>query len=402
MLAAGYTHVCALLDTGNVACWGDNYNAQLGRGTLGGSSFAPPTTPSQLVQYYTGALLDDVIAIDAHPRGQFTCAIRSSGEVVCWGNNGELQCGGNAPVGHAQRATPVPSITSAMSIAVGREHACALLTDGEVRCWGANSGGQLGSGSMTPVRSGTPLPMVEDEGGSTRTIADAIGVTATDNITCVLHAGGTRVSCAGRQGSGAGWAGQLGRGSLASGTYPIADDAILPAGTVIEQLVSGSGSYDGFICARPMRGSPLCWGINGGAQMGTGGTSVLTPRPLDPLLLAETRDIWLGFEGTCVSYINASFGPRIACMGTSSNGELGIGATTATSTLVDMVTTSADGASGYLTDVEQLAMSSGFACALLRSGGVTCWGNPNNSVFGDGTMTLRRTVYFESLVSRIP
>lgn len=401
MISAGYTHVCALLDTGHVACWGDNGYAQLGRGTLGGSHL-PPTASNQLVQYYTGAILDGVVAIDAHPRGYFTCALRSSGEVVCWGDNRELQCGADAPVNHAQRAMSVTGIANAMSIAVGRDHACAVLTGGEVRCWGSNSGGQLGSGSMTPVRSGAPLPMVEEEGGSTRSIADAVQVSAADSFTCVLHTGGTRVSCAGRHGSGAGWAGQLGRGTLASGTYPIADDVALPMGTVVQRLISGSGSYDGFTCALPTRGSPLCWGINGGSQMGSGGTSVLTPRPLDSLLLADTRDVWLGFEGTCVSYINASFGPRIACMGSNYNGELGIGAATSTSTFVDVTTTSGDGMSGHLMEAEQLAMGSGFTCALLTNGGVTCWGSGANNVLGDGTTTPRRTVFFDSLVPRIP
>jgi alpha-tubulin suppressor-like RCC1 family protein len=45
------------------------------------------------------------------------------------------------------RSTPVSAgVTSVLDVAVGHYHTCALQTGGVLRCWGANSDGQLGNG----------------------------------------------------------------------------------------------------------------------------------------------------------------------------------------------------------------------------------------------------------------
>jgi alpha-tubulin suppressor-like RCC1 family protein len=49
----------------------------------------------------------------------------------------------------------VSGITTATQVSVGKRHACALLSDGRVKCWGDNRYGQLGDGggdvNPTPV-----------------------------------------------------------------------------------------------------------------------------------------------------------------------------------------------------------------------------------------------------------
>jgi alpha-tubulin suppressor-like RCC1 family protein len=41
----------------------------------------------------------------------------------------------------------VAGLTRATAVAVGTDHACALLLDGTIQCWGSNVYGQLGNGS---------------------------------------------------------------------------------------------------------------------------------------------------------------------------------------------------------------------------------------------------------------
>jgi alpha-tubulin suppressor-like RCC1 family protein len=90
-----------------------------------------------------------------------TCALLSGGEVRCWGSGGFGQLGdGSATL----RLTPVgvSGLGGVTAIAAGGEHTCAMLSGGEVRCWGYNGRGQLGDGTATfrPF----PAPVLIDVG----------------------------------------------------------------------------------------------------------------------------------------------------------------------------------------------------------------------------------------------
>jgi len=139
-------HGCALLADGSVRCWGNNAKGELGNGTTTDTGTAVP------VLGVSGAT-----AVGAG--GAHSCAVVSGGTVVCWGNNiaGQLGNGSTANLdgGVGNGLVTVSGIANAKAVVAGGCHTCALLTDGNVQCWGDNSYGQLGNG--TTASSSTPV-----------------------------------------------------------------------------------------------------------------------------------------------------------------------------------------------------------------------------------------------------
>lgn len=91
--------------------------------------------------------------------GTFACAILADRSVACFGNN---ELGGLArPVDEQPHPEPlvIAGVADARAISVGAYHACALLGDTTVTCWGYNASGQLGRGSSSPYES-RPAPVI--------------------------------------------------------------------------------------------------------------------------------------------------------------------------------------------------------------------------------------------------
>ncbi|MEZ4870592.1 MAG: hypothetical protein R3C14_55195 [Caldilineaceae bacterium] len=188
-ISSGGEHLCALMQTGGVKCWGANYLGQLGIGSTDDME-----RPTDVI-----GLQSDVVALSA---GMFhTCVLTSSGGVKCWGANHAGQLGNGSTVN-----SPVPVDVEGMSsgiraLSAGVDHTCALTTGGSVKCWGANSLGQLGNvGSRGNDYSATPL-VVLGLGG------EAAAISVGGAHTCALMTTGS-VKC-----WGANHAGQLGDGN---------------------------------------------------------------------------------------------------------------------------------------------------------------------------------------------
>lgn len=173
-VAVGGWHTCALLINGTVTCWGCNNAGQLGNGRYA-SSYTPV--------FVTGLSGDVVAAISAGR--EYTCVLLNSGDVKCWGINnfGQLGNGGktdsNAPVSTMGLSGGVTGISA------GYMHTCAVLSSGSVQCWGSNSYGQLGNGGTTD--SNTPVFVTGLSAGAT---AIVVGL----YHTCALLTGGN-VQC---------------------------------------------------------------------------------------------------------------------------------------------------------------------------------------------------------------
>lgn len=151
-VAAGLYHVCALLDTSELKCWGYNQSGSLGYGDVAERGDAPgemgDALPSVDVGYGRAVLAAALGASN-------TCALLDTYDVKCWGYGaygvpglGSLDTWGDEPdeLGDFLPIVPLGSGVAARSVTLGSYHACALLFDGGVKCWGYNSEGELGQG----------------------------------------------------------------------------------------------------------------------------------------------------------------------------------------------------------------------------------------------------------------
>jgi hypothetical protein len=149
-LTAGRNHTCAILDNGTVKCWGNNGEGQLGNGTSTSTN-----TPGNPINLGTGRTATAIAAGLGH-----TCAILDNGTVTCWGDNSYGQLGNGTITDTNTPTNPINLGTgrTATAITTGDYHTCAILDNGTVTCWGENSAGQLGNGTTTDTNTpGNPI-----------------------------------------------------------------------------------------------------------------------------------------------------------------------------------------------------------------------------------------------------
>ena len=199
-------HACALSTTGHVKCWGANNVGQLGLGDTRnrGDDANEMGDALPFVDLGTGELVVKVLA-----SGDRTCALLGSGKLKCWGENftGELGLGdtvsrGIAPgqMGDALPAVEVGTGHSVVDFALGASHTCVVLDDAAIKCWGSNGQGQLGTPGVierggSAADMGDNLPAIELDGAAERIAAGGVH-------TCVKLAGAGTIKCWGGNASG--------------------------------------------------------------------------------------------------------------------------------------------------------------------------------------------------------
>ena len=153
-IVAGPAHTCVLLESGAMRCWGYGVDGRLGNGfrSTTNPSYGDDSgeTPIDLMDIGTGALVTDITAGAAH-----TCALLSGGNLQCWGYgaNGRLGYGDITNQGTPPASGVDLEGISAYRITAGRAHTCALRSNGTARCWGEGAGGRLGHGATTDIYS---------------------------------------------------------------------------------------------------------------------------------------------------------------------------------------------------------------------------------------------------------
>lgn len=361
-ITVGGLHTCAVLDTGEIQCWGANANGQLGNGTV-----AATTVPKK-VQGVTTAL--QVSAGSTH-----TCALVHPGSVKCWGNNGSGQLGNNQtspPNPPVLAPVSVVNLNDAIEIAAGGFHTCALVTGGEVKCWGDDGNGQLGDGGGT----GNSLFPVTVSG-----VSGATAIAAGEYHTCALLGTG-EVKCWGHNGFG-----QLGNGVTTTATAPVTvsgipfDDGHPPAHDPHKAVAIAAG--ESHTCAALDDGTALCWGHNFYGQLGNNasgeGSDSLTPVKvqidIDPTAaidledLDNVRSITAGQFHSCARLS----GDTVSCWGNNGRGQLGDNTSTACGTATGPCQKIAVPVQS-LANARAVTAGGFHTCALISGNTMKCWG----------------------------
>ncbi|WP_169788751.1 Ig-like domain-containing protein [Vulgatibacter incomptus] len=153
--AVGPEHSCGIHADGRGFCWGSNWSGQLGVGSI------PPNYLLDPVEVSGGIRFSQIRASDASGGAAATCGVSISGVGYCWGQGA---------LGHGTTESSAVPVEVAgglrfrkIEIAPGAAprwppvgHACGLVLNGDVYCWGWNDQGQLGNGSFEP----SPVPVL--------------------------------------------------------------------------------------------------------------------------------------------------------------------------------------------------------------------------------------------------
>jgi alpha-tubulin suppressor-like RCC1 family protein len=148
-LDAGQEHICALLEAGNVHCWGNNDFGQLGYGHT--NSIGDDETPASAGDVDVGGVVVEIAAGRNH-----TCVRLENNNIRCWGHGefGQLGYGNTNSIGDDETPASAGDVDiggAAAEITAGINHTCTRLQNGAVRCWGWNLHGELGYGKTGPV-----------------------------------------------------------------------------------------------------------------------------------------------------------------------------------------------------------------------------------------------------------
>jgi len=342
-IGAGAFHGCSLDGKGVVWCWGSNAAGQLGDGT---------DTPSGAPVRVRFPARTQIVSLGVGER--HACALTQTGAILCWGDNAFGQIGDGTTTARGVPAK-VSGLTGRMAkVAAGRDHTCALATDGAVSCWGKNTEGQLGESSGQPSKTAQPVAGLE---------ADVAGICAGLEHTCARKLDGS-VWCWGGNGDG-----QLGTGDNRNRSAPTRV-------TFEGEVASVKCGYFR-TCMLMKDGTILCWGQNNYGQLGDG-TKVNRSRPTRIPTFFNAGGVFVGGRHTCATRSDRS----LYCWGFNFYGQLGDGTTEDQPSPVIITRLG--------TGVASVAPGESHACAVKSDGTLWCWGKNDDGRVGDGSTNLRR------------
>jgi alpha-tubulin suppressor-like RCC1 family protein len=337
-VSAGDLYTCARTSAGGAKCWGNNDYGMLGDGT----------TTERRIPVNVSALGGGVATVAAG--GGSTCALTSAGGVKCWGRNDSGQLGDGTTT---ERHTPVDvsGLTSGVvAVAAGGSHTCALTASSRIECWGFNSQGQLGDGTITERH--TPVHVSGLTSG-------VIAVTAGLAHTCALTSAGG-VKCWGSNG-----AGELGDGTTTERHTPV-DVSGLTSGVIA--VAAG----DSHTCALTSAGGAKCWGGNGSGELGD--NKACTGPCTTPVNVSGlTSGVVAVTAGGHSCALTSAGGAK--CWGDNTFGQLGDGTTKERHTPMDVT--------GLMRSIAAISAGETHTCAVTSGGGVRCWGQNSFGQLGD-------------------
>ncbi|MEC7280331.1 MAG: hypothetical protein VXV98_09910, partial [Candidatus Thermoplasmatota archaeon] len=175
-VSAGREFTCAILDNGDLKCWGSDASGQLGDGggILDNGSLLPLQPLAN--QYTSEPSLTPVDlgagrkAVTVSAGNSHVCAILDNGDLKCWGYDEYGQLGdGDVSASDWIKKVTAPSSTpvdlgagrTAVAVSAGNSHTCAILDNGDLKCWGSDTSGALGDGGTNTNLDAPPATAID-------------------------------------------------------------------------------------------------------------------------------------------------------------------------------------------------------------------------------------------------
>ena len=136
-IATGDSTTCVILNDKNISCWGANWNGKLGNGSLDSYS----SNPVKVL-----GLPDNDGAVQVEVGSNVACTVLESGRLFCWGRGGYVGDGTFEDRSIATEVLTNDNDVMVSKVVIGSSHACALISNGSVMCWGQEYEGKLGDG----------------------------------------------------------------------------------------------------------------------------------------------------------------------------------------------------------------------------------------------------------------
>ena len=333
-VVAGQEHSCALLENGDVRCWGDNTAGKLGMK----QSVEMLATLADPSVYPVVQLVDT--AVDLAVGQDHTCAVLDGRQrLQCWGNNpsGQLGLGDREDVGdneHPGLYEPLDLGAPILDVTLGEQYTCVLLDidGGQIRCWGDNTLGQLGHGDGSPDAILSP-----PAGASVNVGAIPVSLAANYLHSCAIRSPqppsgdpaepvAGEVVCWGRNQD----PGYLGYGNTVGYGLDVVPDVALDLPGEAVQLAVGNE----FACALLADNDLRCWGRDLRGRLGVPEhnddiVDTVAFATIDPVVAAgagETiESVFAGRNHACV-IVDTGAGRIGRCWGEGIEGQLGTGA----------------------------------------------------------------------------
>ncbi len=382
-IVSGGQHTCALLATGSVKCWGSNSYGQLGVETnevciekiYDGSAVAYETSFQCSTRPVDVSGLSNVRQIALGKN--HSCALINDGSVKCWGDSssGRLGFEANEVCGENPRTNPcskkpvtISDLNNVIQIALGDNHSCAVLSDKTVKCWGYNYYGQLGNSSgSSNLNKQNSVSM-----GSSVNAGEQSNVSLTDSS----QGSPPYPSMDSSQGS------TTGEGSAESSVSSVTPVLVSSLSNVRQISLGQDHSCalldDDTSTTDNEAGTVKCWGnsyLDNDSSGEESSTPILVPN------LSNVSQISLAYLRSCALINDGS----VKCWGYNLDGWFGGSSTTNRNIPVN---------SFGLTNVRQFSLGASHVCAILNddtsttaneAGTVKCWGDNSIGRLGDGT-----------------
>lgn len=341
---------CVIASDDKLYCWGDNASGAVGVG-IGISSSYP-------LAVSTSGALNGKNIIDVSVDGHNVCAIDSSFHAYCWGSNSLGENGTGTVSGYNDLPVAVNSGSILFKeIKVSYQFTCALSTTNTVYCWGKNSYGQIGNGGTT----NSALPSLVDLTSFGISSVKALGVS--DHENCVIGSD-DKVYC---------W-GNLNGTALSPQLHDTGD---LGSKTVKSMAVSAT-----VVCVIASDDLGYCKGANSDGQLGIGSTtSSSTFKAIDPIgdLSSGFKEISMGTFRVCALSLTG----KVYCWG---YGGVGDGAAPVAGSFLSTLSPAAVDTSGVLNGktLNKIVAGDQTVCAIDVAGEMYCWGPEGRR--GDGVI----------------